>query len=142
MKKEQMPKPRKTVASRKAHQSGVIASKKVAKTASGGAGGSAIKKAHRWRPGTVALREIRKFQKSTDLVVQRAPFRRLVRETMQKTKDSMRISQTALDAIQEATEMHVTSLLTDANLCALHAKRVTVMPRDLVLARRLRGDRQ
>ena len=132
-------KSRKSVASRAAHKGGIVAAK--AKKASGPAAKTTVKKVHRFRPGTVALREIRKFQAATGNLIQRAPFRRLVREITEKHMVNVRIASSALDAIQEATEAHIISLLSDSNLCAIHAKRVTCMPADLQLARRLRGER-
>jgi histone H3 len=98
-------------------------------------------KTRRYRPGTVALREIRRYQKATDLLIRKAPFQRLVREIAQDMKKDVRIQSTALLALQEAAEMHLIQLFEDANLCALHAKRVTVMTRDIQLARRIRGER-
>ena len=95
----------------------------------------------RWRPGTVALRQIRKYQKSTALLMRKAPFQRLVRELATNQKAGLRWSANAVAALQESTESYVTGLLSDSNLCALHAKRVTLMARDLQLARRLRGER-
>ena len=118
-----------------------LGSKKGKKSAAKAAGGSGVKRVHRWRPGTVALREIRKFQKSTDLLIRKAPFQRLVREVAGAHKDGLRFQSSALQAVQEATENYVTSLLSDTNLCAIHTRRVTIMPRDLHLARRLRGER-
>lgn len=115
-----------------------LGSKKAKKSASGSSG---MKKSFRWRPGTVALREVRKLQKSTDLLVQKAPFSRLVREVAESHKAGLRFQASAVAAIQEATESFVVSLLSDANLTALHANRVTAMPRDLQLVRRLRGER-
>lgn len=100
-----------------------------------------IKKPHRWRPGTVALREIRRYQRSTDLLIRKAPFQRLVREIAQNYKNDLRFQTTAIMALQEASEMYLTDLFADTNLCAIHAKRVTIMPKDLALARRIRGER-
>ncbi|KAF9057651.1 histone H3 [Panaeolus papilionaceus] len=105
------------------------------------------KKPRRFRPGTVALREIRKYQKSTDLLLQKLPFSRVVREiTEEMTTDtnfrdsaSLRWQSSALLALQEATEAYLVHLFEDANLCAIHAKRVTLMTRDIQLARRIRG---
>ena len=114
-----------------------VAKKKAAKSASGVKTG---KKVH-WRPGTVALRQIKKFQKSTNLLLRKAPFQRLVREIAADYKDGLRFASSALAAVQESTESYVVSLLSDTNLCAIHARRVTIMPRDLHLARRLRGER-
>ncbi|CAD2218840.1 histone H3 [Angomonas deanei] len=99
-----------------------------------------IKKAHRWRPGTVALREVRKYQKSTNLLIAKAPFRRLVKEVSMNFKTSMRVSAGALEALQESTENYLTSILSDAYLCTVHARRVTLFPKDLQLALRLRGE--
>ena len=101
-----------------------------------------IKKPHRYRPGTVALREIRRYQKSTNLLLRKAPFQRLVREVMQDLKKSdLRCQSTAILALQEASESYLISMFEDANLCAIHAKRVTLMPKDIQLARRIRGER-
>ena len=109
------------------------------KAASASAGGK--KKSRRFRPGTVALREIRKFQKGVDTLIRKAPFQRLVRELAAQQKDGLRWQSAAVAATQEATESYVIGLLSDTNLCALHARRVTIMPRDVHLARRLRGER-
>jgi histone H3 len=100
-----------------------------------------IKKPHRYRPGTVALREIRKYQKSTDLLIRKAPFQRLVREIAEKFKKDIRFQSTAILALQEAGESYITGMLEDSNLCAVHARRVTILPRDIQLARRIRGER-
>ncbi|KAJ7276493.1 histone-fold-containing protein, partial [Mycena haematopus] len=103
----------------------------------------------RFRPGTVALREIRKYQKSTDLLLRKLPFSRLVREIASEMTTDMndnyqpgadlRWQSSALMALQEATEAYLVHLFEDANLCAIHAKRVTIMQRDIQLARRIRG---
>jgi histone H3 len=102
-----------------------------------------IKKPHRFRPGTVALREIRKYQKSTDLLIRKAPFQRLVREIAADVSkfDDLRFQSTAVLALQEAGEAYLIGLFEDTNLCAFHAKRVTIMPKDIQLARRIRGER-
>ena len=100
-----------------------------------------VKKPHRYRPGTVALREIRKYQKSTDLLIRKLPFQRLVREIAQDFKTDLRFQQTAIMALQEASEAYLVGLFEDTNLCAIHAKRVTIMPKDIQLARRIRGER-
>jgi histone H3 len=102
---------------------------------------SNVKKPHRYRPGTVALREIRKYQKSTDLLIRKLPFQRLVREIAQDFKSDLRFQSQAVLAIQEAAEAYLVGLFEDTNLCALHAKRVTIMPKDMQLARRIRGER-
>ena len=100
-----------------------------------------IKKPHRFRPGTVALREIRKFQKSTELLIRKLPFQRLVREIAQEYKSDLRFQSQAILALQEAAEAYMVGLFEDTNLCAIHAKRVTIMPKDIQLARRMRGER-
>ena len=100
-----------------------------------------VKKPHRYRPGTVALREIRKYQKSTELLIRKLPFQRLVREIACDYKEDLRFQSSAILALQEATEAYLVSLFEDGNLCAIHAKRVTIMPRDIQLARRIRGER-
>jgi histone H3 len=103
--------------------------------------GSGVKKPHRFKPGTVALREIRKYQKSTDLLIRKLPFQRLVREIAQEFKTDLRFQSTAVLALQEASESYLVGLFEDTNLCAIHAKRVTIMPKDIQLARRIRGER-
>ena len=92
--------------------------------------------------GVLALAEIRKYQKSTESLIPKLPFRRLVRELVQSEKQDIRLQETALEALQEAAETYLVRLLDDANLCALHARRVTLMPRDIQLARRIRGERE
>ncbi len=100
-----------------------------------------VKKPHRYRPGTVALREIRRYQKSTDLLIRKLPFQRLVREIAQDFKNDLRFQGSAILALQEASESYLVGLFEDTNLCAVHAKRVTIMPKDIQLARRIRGER-
>ncbi|GAA5907527.1 hypothetical protein JCM8208_001405 [Rhodotorula glutinis] len=98
------------------------------------------RKPHRYRPGTVALREIRRYQKSTELLIRKAPFIRLVREICSDVGETLRWQASALGALQEAAEDYLVALFEDTNLCAIHAKRVTVQPKDMQLARRLRGE--
>ena len=100
-----------------------------------------VKKPHRYRPGTVALREIRRYQKSTDLLIRKAPFLRLVKEIAQQIKEDVRFQSTAVLALQEASEYYLVGLFEDTNVCAIHGKRVTIMPKDMQLARRIRGER-
>ena len=95
----------------------------------------------RFRPGTVALREIRKYQKTTELLIRKLPFQRLVREITQDFKTDLRWQSQAVLALQEASEAYLVGLFEDTNLCAIHAKRVTIMPKDIQLARRIRGER-
>ena len=124
-----------------------------------------MKKPHRFRPGTVALREIRRYQKSTELLIRKLPFQRLVREIAQDFKSDLRFQSSAIGALQESVESYLVSLFEDTNLCAIHAKRVTIqsvrlaacvhtcahsvstelylttLQKDIQLARRLRGER-
>jgi histone H3 len=100
-----------------------------------------VKKPHRYHPGTVALREIRRYQKSTDLLVRRLPFQRLVREVAQDFKQDLCFQSSAILATQEASEAYLVGLMEDTNLCAIHGKRVTIMPKDIQITRRIRGER-
>ncbi len=94
----------------------------------------AVRKPHRWRPGTVALREIQKFQKNTDLLIRKAPFQHLVREIALKFgKSNLQMQSTAVLALQEAAEYFMVDVFSDTNLCAMHSKRVTIMKKDMVL---------
>jgi histone H3 len=102
--------------------------------------GASIKRKTRFRPGTVALREIRRYQKSTELLLRKLPFQRLAREIASEIKSDLRFQSSAIMALQEATEAYLVSLFEDTNLCCIHAKRVTIMPRDIQLAKRLRGN--
>jgi histone H3 len=115
-----------------------LATKAARKSAPGVAG---VKKPHRFRPGTVALREIRKYQKTSDLLLRKASFERLVREVAQDFRSDTRFVQHAIMALQEASEGYLVGLFEESNLCAIHGKRVTIMPKDIQLARRIRGER-
>jgi len=101
------------------------------------------RKTHRYKPGTVALREIRRYQRSTDLLLLKLPFSRLVREIaldlVPVGGESLRWQSQAIQALQESAEAFLVHLFEDANLCAIHAKRVTIMQKDIQLARRIRG---
>jgi histone H3 len=99
-----------------------------------------LKKKRRYRPGTVALREIRRYQRCTDLLIRKLPFQRLVREISQDFKTDLLFRADALVALQEAAEHYLVLLFEDTNLLAIHAKRVTIMPKDIQLARRIRGE--
>jgi len=103
-------------------------------------GGTKKSGPRRFRPGTVALREIRRYQKSTELLLRKLPFQRLVREIASEQQNDLRFQATAIAALQEATEAYMVSLFEDSNLAAIHAKRVTVMNKDIALAKRLRGN--
>lgn len=116
--------------------------RKSSKNAKFGGGAGGIKKPHRFRPGTVALREIRRYQKSTELLIRKLPFQRLVREVASNHIDEIRFQAAAIAALQEAAEGYLIDLFEDTNLCAIHAKRVTIMPKDIRLARRIRGRTQ
>ena len=98
-------------------------------------------KPHRYRAGTVALKDIRHYQGSTALLIRKLPFQRVVREIAQDIKTDLRFQSAAILCLQEATEAYLVGLLDDANLCAIHARRVTIMPKDIQLARRIRGER-
>ncbi len=112
----------------------VSAGKRPRKALAGG-----VKKARRWRPGTVSLREIRRYQKSTELLIRKLPFQRLVREIAHEYCEDLRFQSAAIYALQEAAEAFLVGLFEDTNLCALHAKRVTIFSRDMQLALRIRG---
>ena len=107
-----------------------------------------VKKRYRYRPGTVALKQIRQYQKSTELLIRKLPFQRLVREIASDSEviksplcGKVRFQSAAVMALQEAAEAYLVGLFEDTNLCAIHARRVTIMPKDIQLARRIRGER-
>jgi histone H3 len=126
-----------------------------------------VKRPHRYRPGTVALRQIRQYQKSTALLLRKRPFHRLCQELATSFKTEIRFEGKAIFALQEATEAYVVvrtisghacvaypslchhyfddlllqGVFEDANLAAIHSKRVTIQPKDIQLARRIRGER-
>jgi histone H3 len=99
-----------------------------------------MKKPRRYRPGTAALREIRRYQRSTELLIRKRPFQRVVRDVALAQSLAVRFTSSAMLALQEATEAFLVGLFEDAQLFAIHAKRVTVMQRDMQLARRIRGN--
>ena len=107
-----------------------------------------VKKRYRYRPGTVALKQIRQYQKTTELLIRKLPFQRLVREIASDSEviksplcGKVRFQSAAIMALQEATEAYLVGLFEDSNLCAIHARRVTIMLKDIQLARRIRGER-
>ena len=107
-----------------------------------------VKKRYRYRPGTVALKQIRQYQKSIELFIRKLPFQRLVREIANDSQiiksplcGKVRFQSSAIMALQEASEAYLVGLFEDTNLCAIHAKRVTIMPKDIQLARRIHGER-
>jgi histone H3 len=99
-----------------------------------------FKKPHRFRPGTVALREIRRYQKTTEPLIPKRPLERLIREVTQEYKVDARFTTNALVCIREILEVDVTKWFELANIAAIHAKRVTVMPKDMEVVRRIIGN--
>ena len=97
-------------------------------------------KPHRYRAGTVALQDIHHFQKTSALLIRKLPFQRLVREIAQDFKTDLRFQSVVILCLQEAAEAYLVRLFDDANLCAIHARRVTIMPKDILLARQIRGE--
>jgi histone H3 len=110
----------------------------------------AVKKPHRYRPGTVALREIRRYQKSTNPLIPKLPFSLLTRQILGSKETNMdktaanssnkptRVTSTMLMATQDATESYITQYMEGANLAAIHAKRVTILPKDIKLVTNIR----
>ena len=115
-------------------------SQKVIKSQKGSQAVTGERKKPKFKPGTVALLEIKRYQRSTDLLLPRAPFQRLVREITGGYDPDLRFAPQALIALQEATEAYLVGIFEDTQLCAIHAKRVTVQKKDMELARRIRGD--
>ena len=112
-----------------------IARKAVRKTSATSQG---VKKIKRSKQGTVATREIKKYQKSTELLIRKLPFSKLVRELVQSNnKTDVRFQGLAIQALQEAAENYLINLFVDTQLCAEHAKRVTIMQPDMQLATRI-----
>ena len=99
-----------------------------------------VPKPRRYRPGTVTLQEIRRYQQSTELLIRRALVRELVQD-LRHGGHELRISPAAITALQEAVEAYLVLLFEDTNLCAIHAKCVTIMPKDIQLAQRICGER-
>ncbi|SMN17776.1 similar to Saccharomyces cerevisiae YKL049C CSE4 Centromere protein that resembles histone H3, required for proper kinetochore function [Maudiozyma saulgeensis] len=94
------------------------------------------------KPSNLALYEIRKYQRSTDLLLSKIPFSRLVKEVADSftfENEDLHWNSMAILALQEASEAYLVGLLEHANLLAIHAKRVTIMKKDIQLARRIRG---
>lgn len=130
----------------------ILATKRNAGTGGPKVAKDPVKKKHRYRPGTLALKEIRRLQNTTELLIPKLPFSRLVKETMQKIEaDRMTgkrgaishylVKMAAIECLQEACESYLIGLFEDTNLLAIHARRVTIMPKDILLARRLRGEK-
>ena len=100
-----------------------------------------VKNPHRYRPETVALREVWRYQKLTELLIRKMPFQRLVREIAQDFKMDLRFQSGAILALQEASEAYLVGLFEDSSMCAIHTKRVTIMTKDIQLAWCIRGER-
>ncbi len=132
--------PRTQLAQKQQHGGKAPRQQHAAGRAQNGPSNGGVKRPHRYRPGTVALREIRHYQKSTELLIRKLPFQRLVRELAQECKADLRFQGSAILALQEAAEAYLVGIFEDTNLCAIHAKRVTIMPKDIQLARRIRGE--
>ena len=141
---------KKAIAKKKAEERAARAAEaaKAAKKSGVKAPKGGVKKLHRYRPGTVALKEIRRYKKSTELFIRKLPFQRLVREIAGDHKvitsplcGKVRFQSLAVKALQEASEAYLVGLFEDTNLCAIHAKQVTIMPKDIQLARRICGER-
>ncbi len=100
----------------------------------------AVRKPHRWRPGTVAIREIQKFKKNTDLLIRKAPVQRLVCKIALKfEKSNLQMQSTAVLALQEAADYFMVDVFSNTNLCTMHCKHVTIMKKDMVLACCIQG---
>ena len=98
-------------------------------------------KKNRMKAPAVALQEIRRYQKSTELIIRKLPLQRLVRQIANDFKIDIMFQSAAINAIHEAAEAYLVGMFEDTNLCAIHAKRVTIMPKDIQLARRIRGEK-
>ena len=138
----------KRVLAKKREEKRQKAAAKLAKKGSQKAPKRGVKKCYRYRPGTVALKQIRQYQKSTELLIRKLPFQRLVREIACDSDvitsplcGKVRFQSAAIMALQEGSEAYLVGLFEDSNLCAIHAKQVTIMPKDIQLARRIRGER-
>ena len=99
-----------------------------------------IKRPHRYHPGTVALCEIRRYQKSMELLIRKLPFQHLVLEVAQDFKTDLRFQREAIGALQEVAEAYLVGLFDDTNLYAIHVRRVTIMPKDIQLAHCIHGE--
>ena len=98
------------------------------------------KRPYRHKAGSIAKRDIKRYQKSTKLLIPKASFERMVREVSETLKKGMRFTKSAIEAVQTSAEDYLVKLFEDASLCASHAKRVTVQDKDIYLARRIRGE--
>ena len=133
--------PRKTLSSEQARKNVAKAMAAAQKNLGNPPRTGGLKRPMQYRPGTVALREIRRYQKTAELLIRKLPLSRLVREIAQDFKTDLRFQPQVIGVLQEAAEAYLVGLLEDTNLCAIHAKRATIMPKDIQLARRIRGER-
>ena len=133
---------KKMLSSQKVKKSSKPIAKKVVADAKSNEAKAMKEAKRRFKPGTVALREIKKYQRDVSNLIPRAPFQKLVRSICSGVDNELRFQSQALVALQEAAEAYVVGLFEDTNLCCLHANRQTVMKKDMELARRIRGDRQ
>ena len=138
----------KRVLAKKREEEHMKAAARLAKKSGQKAPKGRVKKHYRYRPGTVALKQIRQYQKSMELLIRKLPFQRLVWEIAGDSQiitsplcGKVRFQSAAIMALQEAAEAYLVGLFEDTNLCTIHAKRVTIMPKDIQLARRIRGER-
>ena len=131
------PKKRYTMEGRKASATSIKAQQQIIKSKQST---GVLKRPHKYRPGTKALMEIRRYQKSTEFLIRKLPFQRLVSEVAQDFKTDLRFQSSAIIALQEAAESFLVGLFEDTNLCVIHAKHVTIMPKDVQLACRICGD--
>ena len=102
--------------------------------------GGEEKKQRRWKAGTVAMREIRKLQKGTKLLIQKAPFQRLVRASLAVHKQGLSFKPSALEAVQEAAESYMVGLFEGAVILQLHRGKKTLNIKDVTFTRRIRGE--
>ena len=129
--------PRKNLSKENARKNAAKAAMVAQKNLSGPPRTGGLKRPMRYKPRTVALREIRHYQKSTELLIRKLPFNRLVREIAQDFKTDLQFQAQAILALQEAAEAYLVGLFEDTNLCGIHAKRVTIMPKDIQLTWRI-----
>lgn len=129
-----------TLAERKKNMRTKEASGKTPRKTFAGLAAKVPPKKRRFRPGTVALREIARYQKTTENLIPKSPFRRLIREIVNQISPNLRMTESAAEALQEASEAKLVEMLEDSNLCAIHAHRVTIKPKDIHLTQRLHRD--
>ena len=132
-------------APKKAPRTGIVPQRMVHKKGTKAQTNTTVKKGSgRARPGIQALREIRRYQKSTELLLRKAPFQRLIRSVCADIREKLggakqyRIQGLCVKALQEASEAYLVALLEESNMCTVHGKRVTLMPKDITFALRIR----